>query len=576
MHGDPWSIVRRVTASIGGRRAHRPPADGPRFGGRRCRHSSSKSPSSPGRRSGDEHFFAPRLCARRRATHRALALVRESREARRKAAGLGSSEPHADRARHRRVGVFLRRPVRQQAGSPERFEAAVEVAASFAVAHADRAAQLYAVTTSRGASVTTACRWRDGTCSWMRSRRRAQWRRSTRRRRRWHRSSGGRIAACVMLITGTPARDVVGAMRTVAAITSSLTIVRVASGAARAAAGFYACSTSSAPRIWWQRSDSRTAARGRPSRARRSRDLCRRGHDVGDGLVRASCVAGAALRRVRSLAARRMSGMAIGVVGAFVLGLGGAREHLDRHGQRARRPLDSLRSRVDGDRRRPRTLALARALSRRSRRSWWSRRSHLGAAGEVRIVAVAAAVCAALTLGWIERSRRNWTAPPRRGIALVLLVAARRHGRYRSRTSAGARRIRGTLRWSHKAGSTRDQARVGPTRSARTPTQRHETPGHERRRGHATEASDTSPDSKPAAKPATRVPSLAPVRQHCVTADLVLRGRGDRAGRARPRRVDRGAPALHAIGMAAGAAPAGGRRACRTRSLVRGHGRECA
>jgi hypothetical protein len=45
----------------------------------------------------------------------------------------------------------------------------------------------------------------------------------------------------------------------------------------------------------------------------------------------------------------------------------------------------------------------------------------LGAAGEVRIVVVAAAVCAALTLGWIERSHRNWAAPPRRGVAVVLL-----------------------------------------------------------------------------------------------------------------------------------------------------------
>ena len=45
----------------------------------------------------------------------------------------------------------------------------------------------------------------------------------------------------------------------------------------------------------------------------------------------------------------------------------------------------------------------------------------LGAGGEVRIVAVAAAVAAALTLGSIEQSRRNWTAPPRRGFALVLL-----------------------------------------------------------------------------------------------------------------------------------------------------------
>src|SRR5262249_15493093 len=46
---------------------------------------------------------------------------------------------------------------------------------------------------------------------------------------------------------------------------------------------------------------------------------------------------------------------------------------------------------------------------------------HLGAAGEVRIVVVGAAVCAALTLGSIERSRRKWTTKPRRDIALVLL-----------------------------------------------------------------------------------------------------------------------------------------------------------
>jgi hypothetical protein len=45
----------------------------------------------------------------------------------------------------------------------------------------------------------------------------------------------------------------------------------------------------------------------------------------------------------------------------------------------------------------------------------------LGAAGEVEVVVVATAVCAALTLGWIERSRRNWTAQPRKGAALVLL-----------------------------------------------------------------------------------------------------------------------------------------------------------
>lgn len=45
----------------------------------------------------------------------------------------------------------------------------------------------------------------------------------------------------------------------------------------------------------------------------------------------------------------------------------------------------------------------------------------LGAGGEVRIVAVATALCAALTLGWLERSRRNWTMPPRRSAALIVL-----------------------------------------------------------------------------------------------------------------------------------------------------------
>jgi hypothetical protein len=44
----------------------------------------------------------------------------------------------------------------------------------------------------------------------------------------------------------------------------------------------------------------------------------------------------------------------------------------------------------------------------------------LGAGSEVRSVAVAAVVSGALTLGWIERSRRHWTAP-RRGASLVLL-----------------------------------------------------------------------------------------------------------------------------------------------------------
>ena len=120
------------------------------------------------------------------------------------------------------------------------------------------------------------------------------------------------------------------------------------------------------------------------------------------------------------LAAHRMSGMAIGVVGALVLvwaelaniGTGTA------NGPAARSTAFAagwtLVAVVLAHSRWPALFLagvvglVAAALS-------------LGAAGEVGIVAVAAAVCAALTLGSIERSRRNWTAPPRRGIALVVV-----------------------------------------------------------------------------------------------------------------------------------------------------------
>jgi hypothetical protein len=48
----------------------------------------------------------------------------------------------------------------------------------------------------------------------------------------------------------------------------------------------------------------------------------------------------------------------------------------------------------------------------------------LGAGSEVRSVAVLTAVSAALTLGSIERSRRNWAEPPRRGPLFPLLLLA--------------------------------------------------------------------------------------------------------------------------------------------------------
>lgn len=45
----------------------------------------------------------------------------------------------------------------------------------------------------------------------------------------------------------------------------------------------------------------------------------------------------------------------------------------------------------------------------------------LGAGGEARSVAVVAVVSAVLTLGWLERSRRNWTMQPSRAPALFVL-----------------------------------------------------------------------------------------------------------------------------------------------------------
>jgi len=120
------------------------------------------------------------------------------------------------------------------------------------------------------------------------------------------------------------------------------------------------------------------------------------------------------------LASRRMSGMAIGVVGALVIGWA---ELANIWTGTANGPAARSTAFAAGWT----LIAVVFAYSR------WpalflagvvglvAGALALGAAGEVGIVAVAAAVCAALTLGWIERSRRNWTAPPRRGVALVFL-----------------------------------------------------------------------------------------------------------------------------------------------------------
>ena len=130
-------------------------------------------------------------------------------------------------------------------------------------------------------------------------------------------------------------------------------------------------------------------------------------------------VAGAALLATL-LAARRMSGMAIGVVGALVLGWA---ELANIWTGTANGPAARSTAFAAGWTLIAVVLAHSRwpALFLAGVAGVVVGALVLGAAGEVRIVVVAAAVCSALTLGRIERSHRNWAAPPRRGVALVLL-----------------------------------------------------------------------------------------------------------------------------------------------------------
>jgi uncharacterized protein (DUF58 family) len=118
----------------------------------------------------------------------------------------------------------------------ERFETAVEVAASLAVAQADRVEQVHVVTTSRGAPMTSATA--GATEAFLDVFAAAvavppvdtapeeivPYVRRTRSR-------------LVILVTGTPGFHVVAAMRAVAPVTSSLTVVRVGSRRREALSG---------------------------------------------------------------------------------------------------------------------------------------------------------------------------------------------------------------------------------------------------------------------------------------------------------------------------------------------------
>ena len=110
----------------------------------------------------------------------------------------------------------------------ERFEAAVEVAASLAIAQADRVEQVHVMTTSRGASLTSAAAGAtDAFLDAFAAAIAVQPVETAPEEivplvRRTH-------CRLVMLVTGTPGFHVVAAMRATASVASSLTVVRVGS-----------------------------------------------------------------------------------------------------------------------------------------------------------------------------------------------------------------------------------------------------------------------------------------------------------------------------------------------------------
>ena len=211
---------------------------------------------------------------------------------------------------------------------------------------------------------------------------------------------------------------------------------------------------------------------------------------------------------------------------------------------------------MDTSRRRLRTLALARALSRRRRRRGGrgarpgcSRRGpDRGRRGRGLRGAHA----------WLDRtvaSQLDCSAPARHRARS--LVAARRRGRCRSRTATGPERSETPCAVRTGPRLPRDQARLD-----RPACDGIEVARRDSRRPAAPEASYTSAHIEASREAGSPVESR-PGSEAPVTVDLVLRARRDRARRARPRRVDRRAPALHANRLAAGATTVVGRRAYR-------------
>lgn len=227
VHGDPWSIVRRVAVRAEGGllTVHPRTVSVRRSALPALQHGDTATAS---RRSGEEHFHALRdyvLGDEPRTVHwrssaRAGKLVVKQQVA--PAPNNTMIVLDADASAYGSDDKF------SDGWIEERFETAVEVAASLAIAQADRVEQVHVVTTNRGASVTSAAAgavdsFLDAFAAAI-----AVPPVETAPEeivplvRRTH-------CRLVMLVTGTPGFHVVAALRAVAPVTSSLTVVRVAS-----------------------------------------------------------------------------------------------------------------------------------------------------------------------------------------------------------------------------------------------------------------------------------------------------------------------------------------------------------
>jgi uncharacterized protein (DUF58 family) len=227
VHGDPWSIVRRVAArSEGGVLMVLPRTVQVRRSALPALQQEDSEFAS--RRSGDQHFFALRdyvLGDEPRAVHWRSSAKAGKLVVRQQVSG---APKHTMIVLDTDASAYSSDDQFGSSWVAERFEAAVEVAASFAVAHADRAEQLYVVMTARGAPVTTAAVGATDAFLDAFAAASAVAPVDTAPEeiaplvRRTH-------CRLLMLITGTPGPRVVGAMRAVTPITSSLTVVRVSS-----------------------------------------------------------------------------------------------------------------------------------------------------------------------------------------------------------------------------------------------------------------------------------------------------------------------------------------------------------